>query len=249
MDYGDSLALGHKPGGEHEKSRQGDSTGCDLGTSVVALGTTAAASVSIVAVHVVAIGWGRSTVVGVARDPTVIAQRLVPQEVGLGRVVLFSVSEESSVLSVGVSVDSADSCDVRVELGGGLVTRVCLDRKVEGLLNRPSGVGCMLEDVQTGVFRETSIRLLRWRYENSCNRNLYGATHEHGGQVVRAVVVWSCPLGLKGLLTISIDLILVNAVDVFAKNVHSSSVVANHDLESRNLVEIERTVVADEKRG
>ena len=62
-------------------------------------------------------------------------------------------------------------------------------------------------------------------------------------------MVWSCPLSFKGLFTISIDLVLVNAVEVFAKNIHSPTVVANHDLESRNLVEVERTMVADEKRG
>ena len=62
-------------------------------------------------------------------------------------------------------------------------------------------------------------------------------------------MIWSCPLGFQGLLAISIDLVLVNAVEVFAKNIHSSTVVANHDLESPNLVEVERTVVADEEMG
>ena len=74
-------------------------------------------------------------------------------------------------------------------------------------------------------------------------------TYNHGSQVVRAVVVWSCPRGFERLFTISIDLVLVNAVKVFAKNVHSSTVVANQDFESADLVEVERTVVANKERG
>ena len=74
-------------------------------------------------------------------------------------------------------------------------------------------------------------------------------TYNHGSQVIRAVVIWSCPTGFERLLTISIDLVLVNAVKVFAKNADSSIVVANHDLESGDLVEVERTVVANKERG
>ena len=74
-------------------------------------------------------------------------------------------------------------------------------------------------------------------------------TYNHGSQVIRAVVIWSCPTGFKRLFTIGIDLVLVNAVKVFAKNVHSSSVVASQDLESADLVEVERTVIANKERG
>ena len=74
-------------------------------------------------------------------------------------------------------------------------------------------------------------------------------TYNHGSQVIRAVVIWSCPTGFERLFTIGIDLVLVNAIEVFAKNVHSSSVVANQDLESADLVEVERTVVANRERG
>ena len=78
--------------------------------------------------------------------------------------------------------------------------------------------------------------------------NLWSSAYDHGSQVIRAIVVWSCPLGFKRLLTIGVDLVQVNAVEVFAKNVHSSGVVANQDLEGTDLVEIERTVVANKER-
>lgn len=62
-------------------------------------------------------------------------------------------------------------------------------------------------------------------------------------------MVWSCPSGFEGLFTISIDLVLVNAVEVFAKKVQGSAVVANQDLENADLVKVERTVVASKQRG
>lgn len=157
---GSSLASCRKPDSEHGKGRQGDSTSNNLGTSVAVLGPTG--PVSTVTVRVVAIGWGRSSVVGVARDPAVIAQRLVPQEIGFGRVGLVSGGEESGVLSVGISIDGADSCDVRVELSGSLFTRIRVNRKVKGFLDRPSGVGGMLKGVPAGVFSEASVCLPRW---------------------------------------------------------------------------------------
>ena len=86
------------------------------------------------------------------------------------------------------------------------------------------------------------IRVSAWTCENPGSQ-----TYNHGSQVVRAVVIWSCPIGFEGLLTISINLVLVDAVKVFAKNVQGSGVVANQDLESANLIEVERTMVAKEK--
>lgn len=74
-------------------------------------------------------------------------------------------------------------------------------------------------------------------------------TYDHGSQVIRAVVVWSCPDGFEWLLTIGVDLVLVNTVKVFAKNVQSCSVVANQYIESGDLVVIERTMVANKERG
>lgn len=62
-------------------------------------------------------------------------------------------------------------------------------------------------------------------------------------------MVWPCPVGFERLLAIGIDLVLVNAVEVFAKNVHSPIVVANYDFEGCDLVEVERSVVADKERG
>jgi len=70
-------------------------------------------------------------------------------------------------------------------------------------------------------------------------------TYDHGSQVVRAVVIWSCSLGFEGLLSIGIDLVLVDSVKVLAKNIYSSTVVTNQDLESGDLVKVERTVVAE----
>jgi len=47
------------------------------------------------------------------------------------------------------------------------------------------------------------------------------------------------------LLTVSIDLALVDTVKVFAKNAQRSAVVAGQDLEGTDLIKVERTVVAN----
>ena len=49
--------------------------------------------------------------------------------------------------------------------------------------------------------------------------NLWDGTHEHGSQIVRAVVIWPCPNSFERLFAISVYLVLVNAVEVLAKNV------------------------------
>jgi len=58
-------------------------------------------------------------------------------------------------------------------------------------------------------------------------------------------VIWPCSRGFEGLLSIGIDLVLVYSVKVLAKNIHGSTVVANQDLKSGDLIEVERTVVAE----
>lgn len=164
------------------------------------------------------------------------------------------MSEEASVLSIGVSVDGAGSCDIRIELVSHIFTRSYAHREFKGLLDRPSRIRGVLEDVPTGVFSKASVCLLRRGGESSCGRlgtcqSFWGGTYEYGCQVVRAVVVWPCPTGFEGLLAIGIDLILVNAVKVFAKNVQSSTVVASQDLKGSDLVEVERTVVTNNGQG
>lgn len=158
-------ASGQNPGSEHGKSRQGDGTSHGLDTPIIFLGgSTAAGSVLsgitvVRATAVVIAGGGVSTVVGVTRDPAVIAQRLVPQEVGLGRVAFLSVSEKAGVLPTRVTVDGTDSCDIQIELVSRLFTRVYVDREVEGLLNCPARVRGELVDVPAGVFRKASVCL------------------------------------------------------------------------------------------
>jgi len=49
------------------------------------------------------------------------------------------------------------------------------------------------------------------------------------------------------LLTVGIDLALVDTVKVFAKNAQGSAVVASQDLEGTDLIEVERTVVANDE--
>ena len=61
-------------------------------------------------------------------------------------------------------------------------------------------------------------------------------------------MVWSCPLSFERLLPVSIDLVLVDAVKVFAERVQSSSIVTDQNLESGDLVEVERTVVANKRK-
>lgn len=157
------MGLGQKPGSKHGKSRQRNSTTDD----VAIFGSTATVSVvTIIRAGVVA-GSG-STVGGILRDPTEIAQGLVPHEVGLGRVGFLSAREEAGVCTIGVSVDGTDSCNVRVELACRLVTRVRVHRKVEGFLYRPTRVGGLLVNIQADVFRKTSVCLLRHKDENSC---------------------------------------------------------------------------------
>ena len=61
---------------------------------------------------------------------------------------------------------------------------------------------------------------------------------------------WLCSLGFEGLLTIGVELILVDSVKVLAKKFYSPTVVADQDLKSGDLVEVERTVIAEiEKRN
>jgi hypothetical protein len=108
------------------------------------------------------VGW-------ITRDPSVVAQRLVPQKVGLGRVSLIDVSEKAGVLSTRVTVDGADSRDVWVELAPLLATRANFHREFKGLLDRPARISGVLEDVPTGVFSKTSVRLSRG--ETTINAN------------------------------------------------------------------------------
>jgi hypothetical protein len=154
-----ALALCQKPGSKHGKGREGDSTNSDVDTPMVVIsGSTASGSVSTVRVGV---GSGVSTKVGITGNPTVIAQGLVPQEVGLGGVFLFNASEEVGVLAVAVSVDSTNSCNVRVEFGSRLCTRLRVHRKVEGFLYRSTRLRGLLVNVRAGVFSKASVRLLR----------------------------------------------------------------------------------------
>ena len=170
---GMARVLGQEPGSEREKRRQGNGTSNDPGVFIIALGrstaTTPVSAGSVVRVVVAVIaGCGISTITGITRDPAVVAQRLVPQEVWPGGVGLVDAGEEGRILSVRVTVDGTDSCNVRVELASELFTRVLVDRKVEGLLNSPARVGGVLIKVPTGIFSETSICLSKRRNENSC---------------------------------------------------------------------------------
>lgn len=78
--------------------------------------------------------------------------------------------------------------------------------------------------------------------------NLQGQTYDHSGQIIHAVVIWSCSHSFEGLLTVGINLALVDAVEVFTKRVQRPSIVANQNLESGDLVEVEGTVVTDKRQ-
>ena len=165
--------LGQEPGSEREKRRQGDGTSNDPGVFIIVLGgstttTPVSADSAVRVVVAVIVGCGISTIAGVTRDPTVVAQRLVPQEIWPGGVGLINAGEEGRVLSVRVTVDGTDSCNVRVESASGLFTRVRVDRKVEGLLNRPARVGSVLVEVSADIFSETNVCLSRRGGRNSC---------------------------------------------------------------------------------
>jgi len=153
--YRDASDSGQKPGSKRKEGRQGGGSSNDVGVPTGVVGrSTATGSVST------AVVIGGSTVAGVTRDPAVITQRLVPQEVGIGRVGLVNAGEETNIISVRISVNGTNSCNVRVELIGRFCPRVCVHRKVEGLLNRPARVSGVVVDIPTGVFRETSVCLL-----------------------------------------------------------------------------------------
>ena len=62
-------------------------------------------------------------------------------------------------------------------------------------------------------------------------------------------MIWSGSLSFEGLFTVGVDLVLIDAVKVFSKGIESSGVVAYQDLESGDLVEVERTVVAEPREG
>jgi len=178
---------------------------------------------------------------------------LVPQEERVGGVGLIDASEEAGVSAAGVSVDGTNSCDIWVEFGSRLSSGARVHGKVEGFLYRSTRGRGQLISVPTSVFGKASVRLLRG--EIKFMKTLtplaisWSRTYDHGSQVVRAVVVRSCPLSFERLFAISIDLVLVNSVKVFAKNIDSSIVVANQDFEGADLVEVERAVVANKERG
>jgi len=156
----DALGLCQKPGSEHGKSRQGDSTNNDADAPIVRGRSTATGSVPAVSVRV-GVGSGVSTKVGIKSDPAVIAQGLVPQEVGLGGVGLINAREEVGVFAAGVSVDGTNSRNVRVEFCGRIFTGVRVHRKVEGFLYRSTRVRGLLVSVPAGIFSKAGIRLLR----------------------------------------------------------------------------------------
>ena len=163
------------------------------------------------------------------------------------------MSKEAGVLPIRITVDGADGRDVRVELAPHLFTGVRVHHEVEGLLDRPTGISGVFVDVPTGVFGEAGVRLSGRRSGNEYQRPNVQAcqskTYDHSRQIVRAVVVWSCPLSFEGLLAVDIDLALIDSIKVFPKGIQSSSIVANQDLESGDLVEVERAVVAEPKQG
>ena len=78
---------------------------------------------------------------------------------GLGGVSLIDVSEEAGVLSIGITVDGADSRNVWVELAPLLIARVRVHHEVERLLNRPARISSLLVDVPTGIFGKSGVRL------------------------------------------------------------------------------------------
>jgi hypothetical protein len=84
------------------------------------------------------VGW-------IARDLSVVAQRLVPRKVGLGRVSLIDVIEKAGVLSTRVTIDDADSRNVWVEFTPLLATWISFHREFEGLLDRPARICGILQ--------------------------------------------------------------------------------------------------------
>ena len=170
----DALGLYQEPGREDGKSRQGYNTSSDTSAPIVG-GSIGTCSVPAVTVR----GGGGSGVskVGVSRDPAVIAQGLVPQEVRLGGVGLIDASEEIGVVAVAVSVDGTNSCDVRVEFGSRLFSGGRVHRKVEGLLYRSTRSRGQLVSVPTSVFGKASVRLLR------IEMRIYGNAYTFGNFV------------------------------------------------------------------
>lgn len=155
----DALGLCQKPGSEHGKSCQGDSTNNDADAPIARGRSTTTGSVSAVSVRASG-GSGVSTKVGVESDPAVIAQGLVPQEVGLGGVGLINAREEVDVFAAGVSVDGSNSRNVRVEFCGRVFTGVRVHRKVEGFLYRSTRIRGLLVSVPAGIFSKAGVRLL-----------------------------------------------------------------------------------------
>ena len=125
------LGLGQKPESQYGKSSQGTSDSYD---------TDAPTSVTVLRARGVVAGPSISSVVRVISDPTVIAQGLIPQEVGLGGVGFFNVGEEGDVPALAVSIYGSDSRNVWVELAGRILTRILGHREVEGCLYRRAGV-------------------------------------------------------------------------------------------------------------
>ena len=145
------FGLGPKPEGQCEKSSQGSRASYDADTPTL---------VTVMYGSVVRAGPNISSVVGVIGDPAVIAQGLIPEEVGLGGVGCVDVGEEGDVPAATVSIDGSDSCNVWVEHTGWLFTRILGHREVESFLYRRPRVGCQLINVPADVFSKTSVCLM-----------------------------------------------------------------------------------------
>ena len=174
-------SLGHKPGNEDGKSRQGDCASNDPSAPIKLFSgyTTTGSFLRDSAVA----RCSASTIVGVTRSPALVAQRLVPQEVRLGRVGFINASEEVGVRSIRVAVDGSNSRNNWIEFVGCFFTRVDAHREVEGHLDSPARVGGVLIDVPAGVFGKTGICLSRQRNEKLCERLNVGQrnqTYDHG---------------------------------------------------------------------
>lgn len=71
---------------------------------------------------------------------------------------------------------------------------------------------------------------------------------DHRGEVVRAVVVWTCAVGFERLVAVGADLVLVDPGEEFFDGGFGAGHVADEDLQSGELGEVEAAVVAREER-
>ena len=110
-------------------------------------------------------------------DPARVAERLVPEEPRLGRVVLLRAIEELRVCALRISIHRRTRPDARVELGCGLVPRRDRHCEVERGFDRAPRGGGQVPGIKADVRTKARVGL-----DRRGGSGLVNGTRAAGGQ-------------------------------------------------------------------